>query len=227
MSIPKFTLALKTIKSLADSTEVGNDEPYLLVIGVDFTNVHALVIDTTRYGPFSLGESETATTFAMPFGTPAAVYDTLDTLNVITRRPFWGLLNRMPTSIVDIEKMAFVMILMENDDGDPQAIRDRVHAEAKIVLTNLVANFPLSPNTLRKHDVLITLVSAIHKMRIAGKLNGGLNNDDFVHVQPLVIEEHGFKPPLMGRRDLLPPVFSNGPQDSEGIYRVTVEMAFS
>ena len=71
MSIPKFTLALKTIESFNDSTEVGNDEPYLLIVGADFTHASALVIDTTRYGPFSLGRSEMATTFPMPFGTPA------------------------------------------------------------------------------------------------------------------------------------------------------------
>jgi hypothetical protein len=227
MSIPKFTLALKTIKSIADSTEVGNDEPYLLVIGVDFTNFHAMVIDTTRYGPFSLGESQTATTFAVPFGTPATVYDTLDMLNVITRRPFWGLQSHMPTPIADIGKMAFVMILMENDNGDPQAIRDRVHAEAQIALAKLVANFPFFPSTLRQHDVLFALMSAMHQLIVAGELDGGLNNDDFVHLQALVIEEHDLKPPLVGRRDLNPPLFSNGPQGSEGIYRVVMEMAFS
>ena len=226
MSIPKFTLALKTIESINDSTEVGNDEPYLLVVGVDFTNVNALVIDTTRYGPFSLGKSEVATTFSMPFGTPAAVYDILDTLPGVARRPFWGLRSHMPTPIADVNKMAFVMLVMENDDGDPHQIRNLVHGAALNALNQLFNNPAVPPNGLKKNDVIDTVINAVNQLRGSGELDGGLNNDDFVEVKHLIIDERDFKPPLVGRRDLFHRVFSN-PSGTEGMFRVIVEMAFS
>jgi len=226
MAIPKFTLALKSINAINDSTEVGNDEPYLLVIGVDFTNVNALVIDTTRYGPFSLAKSETATTFSMPFGTPAAVYDSMDTLPGVVRRPFWGLNSRMPTPIADIHKMAFVMIMMENDDGDPQHIRDLVHGAALNALVKLTNN-PAgpSPNSLVASHFRRAVVDAVNKLRSSGAFDGGLNNDDFVEMQEFLIDEQNFAPPRMGRRDLAPPLTFF--KDTEGFFAVTVEMAFS
>ena len=226
MSIPKFTLALKTIESFSDSTEVGNDEPYLLIIGVDFTHASALVIDTTRYGPFSLGRSETATTFSMPFGTPAAVYDILDTVPGVVRRPFWGLKSHMPTPIADINKMAFVMLMMENDDGDPQQIRNLVHGAAVKALNHLAGSPAVPPSGLKKIDVINAVINAVNKLRSSGALDGGLNDDDFVEVKHLIIDEQDFKLPLTGRRDLFHRVFSN-PSGTEGMFRVIVEMAFS
>lgn len=225
MSVPKFTLALKTIHSSNDSTEIGNDEPYLLVVGVDFTNVHALVVDTTRYGPFSLAKSETATTVAMPFGTPAAVYDLMDTLPGVVRRPFWGLQSNMPTPIADIDKMVFVMIMMENDDGDPQHIRDLVHGAVLHALARLLKDPAVPPpNSLMRGHFMTAITNAVNNLRSSGALDGGLNDDDFVGVINLILFEEDFAPPRVGRRDLAPRGLG---KTGEGDFAVIVEMAFS
>jgi len=226
MSVPKFTFALKSIESLIDSTEVGNDEPYLLVVGVDFSNVHALDIGTTRYGPFSLGRFDAATTVPMPFGTPAAVYDIMDTLPGVVRRPFWGLQTHMPTPIADVNKMAFVMIMMENDDGDPEDIRKLVHGAALNALVKLTNNPAVPPNGLKKNDFSNAIINAVNKLRSSGALDGGLNNDDFVDMQPFSFSERDFEPPLVGRRDIFPRSFFE-PTKTQGLFNVIVELAFS
>ena len=226
MSVPKFTFALKTIEPVIDSTEVGNDEPYLLVVGVDFSNVHALDIGTTRYGPFSLGESETATTTPMPFGTPTAVYNIMDTLPGVVRRPFWGVNSHMPRPIDAINKMAFVMIMMENDDGDPEEIRKLVHGAALNALAKLTNNPAVPPNSLKQNDFSNAIMNAVNKLRSSGALDGGLNNDDFVDMQPFNFHERDFEPPLVGRREIFPRSFFE-PSNTQGLFNIVVELAFS
>lgn len=227
MSVPQFTLALKSIESLNDSTEVGNDEPYLLVVGVDFTNPALFEIGTTLYGPFSLGKSETATTLSMPFGTPAAVYDIMDTRPGVVRRPFWGVNSNMPTSAFDINRLNFVMVMMENDDGDPELNRSLLHGAAFNAVHELIKNQLFPPNGRKKNELINPIINAIKELRGTGFLDGGLNNDDFVMMQPLMLDEQDFKLPLAGRRDLMHrPSFSN-PSGTEGRFRVTMELAFS
>lgn len=224
MAIPKCTLAVKSIESIKDSTELGADEPYVLVVGVDFSNVNALVIDTTRYGPFSISQFEKASTFALPFGTPKSVFDALETLPVVLRRPFWGLLDNQPTPIADLSKIAFVLIMMENDDGNPAKIRDLVHGSALNSLNQLVNNPKVPPKTLVASDFIATISKAFSALLETGVLNGGLNNDDFVGLKELTLSASSFQAPHPAKSELLPRLIS---RPDEGAFKVVVELAFA
>lgn len=51
MTTPKLTIAVKSITSINDSTEMGADEPYILVTAVHLSGLVPQV-EVTQYGPW-------------------------------------------------------------------------------------------------------------------------------------------------------------------------------
>src|SRR3569623_880286 len=117
-----LTLAVKSIKSVDDSTERGADEPYVLVTAANLKAVPPQV-EVTLYGPWSdVDKGETHGTLVLPAGTPKEIAEIIAVSNVV-RQPFWGLDNKTAMEIDSPVDVAFVVSVMENDDGKPGALR--------------------------------------------------------------------------------------------------------
>jgi len=203
------TLAVKSITCIDDSTEVGAEEPYILVTAVDLAPTVPQV-EVTRYGPWSdVDKGETHGTLVIPPGTPPPVVDVLSTLNVV-RRPFWGIDNKTPAPIV-AGKTFFFVSLVENDEGDPEALRTIVKGAA---VGSLAASFGLPTST------------RISKLEsdIEGALNiptGAPNFDDVVGTRQLMVspaEVNGAAP----ARQVKVIRFTTA---NDGVYDVAVELA--
>lgn len=104
---------LRSIHCHEETDEVGADEPYVLVTSVNLASsvsvqgfpVPLPAFDVVRYGFDDVDDEETHFTPGMS-------------------QSFWGL-NGAPAALADPQKAIFVVSLMENDDGDPEATRDR------------------------------------------------------------------------------------------------------
>lgn len=207
-----LTLAVKSIQSLDDSTEVGPDEPYVLVTGV---NLDALVpqVEVTLYGPWGdVEKGETHGTLVIPPTTPPALVEVLSALNVV-RRPFWGLDNKTAVAITDPSKVIFIVSVMENDDGRPAALRTLVKGTA---VASLAASNGMARAT-RVQKLLADLKGTL------GIPTGAPNFDDTVGSKELVLTAADLVPPSNGKR-VKTLDFAGG---NEGKFRVAVELAFA
>src|SRR4030095_14080611 len=125
MSIP-VKLAVTTVKCVLDTTEVGAEEPYVLVTGI---NLKSLVpsVEVTRYGPWEdVDEGETKTT--IPIESLGFDPDPQGILGIF-RKPFWGLDAKPPPS-ASPDDVIILVSMMENDDGDYNAARTLVKGAA-------------------------------------------------------------------------------------------------
>lgn len=102
---------LSNIHCHTETDEVGADEPYVLVTVVDLSfsvpsgnPVSPPAFEVFRYGPFD-DTDEGETHFAPGIS-----------------QSFWGLTGQ-PAALDNPDKVIFVVALMENDDGDPEALR--------------------------------------------------------------------------------------------------------
>ncbi|HMO09532.1 MAG TPA: hypothetical protein PKD10_18090 [Paracoccaceae bacterium] len=163
------TLALRSIRCIEETDEVGADEPYVLVTACDLTGPVPQV-ETTLYGPFGdVDKGETHATVPLP---PNATQQTIDALSaiMITRRPFWSLNNRTGKKIADRDTVIFIVSMMENDDGKAKAARTLVKAAATAAVVNSL--------TLPRADRVKKLVDDING---ALKLpTGAPNFDDLI-----------------------------------------------
>src|SRR5690606_16687034 len=102
---------LRNIHCHEETDEVGADEPYVLVTAVNLAssvNIAGFPVplpdfDVVRYGFDDVDEGET-------HDGPG------------TARSFWGI-NGLPTPLTNPDDAIFIVGLMENDDGDPEATR--------------------------------------------------------------------------------------------------------
>jgi len=213
MGARKVTLAVKSIKSIDDSTEVGPDEPYVLVTAVDLSTPIPGV-EVTLYGPWSdVEKGETHGTVVIPPGLPDAVVDALSAINVM-RRPFWGLDNKTPKAIASPSNVIFIVSVMEHDDGDPGALRSMV----KLTATgSLVA----SANDSRATRVQ-KLMADIRG--ILGTPTGAPNFDDKVGTRELALTADDLVAPASGKRVKTLLDFGGG---DDGTFRVAVEIVFA
>jgi len=123
--VSPITIAVKEIKCIEETDEIGSDEPYVLVVAVD---LQPLVpnVEATLYGPWDdVDTGETHGTMLPPPINP----DLFDFMPVVWRKPFWGL-NRQPAPINNPTQVIFLVALMENDDGKPKATRGLVKGAA-------------------------------------------------------------------------------------------------
>jgi hypothetical protein len=109
---------LKSLSCNEETDEVGADEPYVLVTAVNLASVITVAgfpvplpaFEVTLYGPFDdvdSGETHQA---------PGAA------------QSFWNL-QGADAPITDPDQVIFLVALMENDNGDPQALRGIVKGE--------------------------------------------------------------------------------------------------
>jgi hypothetical protein len=102
---------LRSIHSHEETDEVGADEPYVLVTAVNLSSSVRVsgfpfplpAFEVVRYGFNDVDDEETHTA-------PGA------------SQSFWGI-NGQPDNLTDPNNAIFIISLMENDDGDPEALR--------------------------------------------------------------------------------------------------------
>lgn len=103
-----YVLKVFRIVCLSDSTEAGNDEPYLIVFAADF-NAPVPQAAATLYGPYVMGDSPTWNkTTTVDDADPAAS-------NSIDELPFWGF-DGQPRAIADPSKVLILVALCESDN---------------------------------------------------------------------------------------------------------------
>jgi hypothetical protein len=120
--VSPITIAVREIKCIEETNEVGSDEPYVLVVGV---NLKPIVpnVEAVLYGVWDdVDTGETHGTVPVPPNFPPNV---LDAIPLVWRKPFWGL-NGQPAAINNPDDVIFLVALMENDDGKPKAARGLV-----------------------------------------------------------------------------------------------------
>jgi hypothetical protein len=97
---------LNHLRCHEETDEVGADEPYVLVAAVDLRSATP-AFDVIRYGPF--GDVDAREDHFAPG----------------LSHSFWGL-NEKPADLRDPQDAIFVVALMENDNGNPEALRTTV-----------------------------------------------------------------------------------------------------
>lgn len=207
-----LAIAVQSIKSIDDSTEVGSDEPYVLVTAA---NLKSLVpqVEVTLYGPWAdVDKGETHGTIVVPPGLPAAVADSFNVLGV-TRRPFWALDNKTPAPIASPNDVVFIVSVVEHDDGKPGTLRTLVKLAA---VGSLAASNGMARAT-RVQKLISDIGGAL------GTPTGAPNFDDVVGTHELKLTAADLVPPASKKR--VKTVDFNG--HNEGTFRVAVEMAFS
>ena len=97
-------VTIGSISCVTGTSEIGADEPYVIVTACDLSPVLP-GIECTLYGPLSMSSNETKN--------PAG-------------KPFWFIDNTTGKIITDPAKVIFIVSFMENDDGSPAAARSLV-----------------------------------------------------------------------------------------------------
>jgi hypothetical protein len=124
-------IAVTSIASIEGTSEIGSDEPYVIVTAVDLTSL-VPGLECTLYGPLSMnaGESKSA-----------------------GGKPFWFIDNTTGKAIPDLTKVIFIVSLMENDSGSPSVARGLVKGLATVSIAASTA-LPLAQRiTKLKSDV--------------------------------------------------------------------------
>jgi len=124
-------ITVTSIASIEGTSEIGSDEPYVIVTAVDLTSL-VPGLECTLYGPVSMNAGESKS----PGG-----------------KPFWFIDNTTGKAIPDLTKVIFVVSLMENDNGSPSAARAFVKGLATVSIAGSTA-LPLAQRiTKLKADV--------------------------------------------------------------------------
>lgn len=121
MAALPVTIALKKIRCLIETDEVGSDEPYVLVTAVDLSNPVLPNAEVTMYGPWAdVDQGDTCTTHPLQAGINPS-----DMPFIVWRRNAWGP-SGSAKAIPDPSKAVILISLMEHDDGKPGTSRELV-----------------------------------------------------------------------------------------------------
>jgi len=209
--VHSLSIAMQSIKSLDDSTEVGSDEPYVLVTAANLAGLIPQV-EVTLYGPFEdTDKGETHSTVVAPAGLPKPIADAING-SPLGRRPFWALDNKTSAPIASPNDVVFIVSVMENDDGKPNTLRTLVKLAA---VGSLAASSGMARAT-RVKKLIADIGGAL------GTPTGAPNFDDVVGTHELVLTAADLVPPASKKR--VKTVDFNG--NNEGTFRVAVEMDF-
>lgn len=199
-----LSMTVQSIKSIDDSTEVGADEPYILVTAADLSGP-VPSLEVTLYGPWpGVDKGETAPTLPVP---PIGI----DVLN-LSRRPFWPFNGKNADTISKIDNLIFIVSVMENDDGNPNTLRTLVKLAA---LGSLAASTGIGRKT--RVDKLIADINGA-----LGTPTGAPNFDDIVGTQELVLTNKDLTP-HRSKKNVRTLKF-NG--KDEGTFEVAIEIDF-
>ncbi|MGW2617022.1 hypothetical protein ACWCZB_19715, partial [Streptomyces sp. NPDC001500] len=154
---------LRSIHCHEETDEVGADEPYALVTAVNLASsvsvagfpVPLPAFDVVRYGFDDVDDEET-------HDAPGSSLS------------FWGI-NGLPAPLTDPENAIFVVGLMENDDGDPEALRG--------VVKGVVGGSVLGSLTASREDKVAALIRDIDSAM--GTPTGAPNFDDKIGIREL------------------------------------------
>ncbi|WP_157106312.1 hypothetical protein, partial [Nocardia sienata] len=163
MSFKMIQIYLKSIHCDVETDEVGADEPHVFVTAVNLASVVSVqgfpvplpAFEVLRYGFSDVDKGET-------HNAPGIA------------RSFWAL-NGKPAKLVDPDSAIFIVGLIENDDGDPKALRGIVKGE--------VGASVLGSLTAPRVDKVAALIRDINSA--LGTPTGFPNFDDEVGVQEL------------------------------------------
>jgi len=150
---------LTNIHCNEETDEVGADEPYVLVTAVNLASTVSVAgfpvplpaFEVVRYGPFE-DVDEDETHFAPGIS-----------------QSFWSLTNA-PATLNDPDKVIFVVALMENDNGDPEALRG--------IVKGIVGGSVLGSLSFDRNNKVIKLISDVNSA--LGTPTGAPNFDDKV-----------------------------------------------
>ena len=155
---------LRKVQCHEETDEVGADEPFVLVTAVNLASsvrvggfpVSLPAFDVVRYGPF---EDVDAGERHFPAG---------------ASQSFWGI-GGGPAALSDPDQVIFIASLLENDDGDPEALRGIVKG---IVGSSILGT--LSMDRAAKVSALLRDVRAA-----TGTPTGGPNFDEKLESQEI------------------------------------------
>lgn len=129
MTARPVTIALRAIRCIEETDEVGADEPYVLVTACNLTSP-VPQLETVLYGPWGdVDKDETHATAPIPPNATPALLTALSGLYIL-RWPFWSLDNLNALQIANPDQVIFIVSMMENDDGKPGAARAIVKGAA-------------------------------------------------------------------------------------------------
>lgn len=170
-----ITVTVTKIKCIEESSEVGSDEPYVLVAGIHNPTAPVPNVEVTLYGPWGdIDTGESGGTAPIPLGIDP---DLLDAIPLVWQKPFWGLSGK-PTVINQPADVIFLVALMENDDGKPRVTRLSAKAAVLGALTGSIEQVnpkdPKSPEKIR----LNRLEKAIKDMQDSLDIPTGFPNFD-------------------------------------------------
>ncbi|MET7692641.1 hypothetical protein ABZT06_32520, partial [Streptomyces sp. NPDC005483] len=154
---------LRSIHCHEETDEVGADEPYALVTAVNLAssvNVEGFPVplpafDVVRYGFDDVDDEET-------HDAPGASLS------------FWGI-NGLPAPLTDPDNAIFIVGLMENDDGDSEALRG--------IVKGVVGGSVLGSLTASRADKVAALIRDIDSAM--GTPTGAPNFDDKIGTREL------------------------------------------
>jgi hypothetical protein len=146
-----------------------DDEPYVMVAGIDLAAVPIPNLEVTLYGPFedvNTGEGRNA-----------------------SGPPFWALDNKVAKTIAKPSDVIFIVAFLENDDGNPKALRTLVKSE---LMASLVASNGMSRAT-RVNKLIADMGSAL------GTPTGFPDSDDQIgSAQELKLTSLDLVRPILG-----------------------------
>lgn len=167
-----ISISASAARMLEESTEIGAEEPYVIVTVADLTrNIMGITIPsaaTTRTGPWEdADEGELLGTLPLPPGSP------IDLPGIVEREYCWGL-NGLPAPIPDPSKIIILVGVMENDDASPNAARSIVNSGMAGALANVVNS------GMTRGDMVKALQEAMAGLLDTGAKTGAPNFDDRV-----------------------------------------------
>ncbi|HEY9048141.1 MAG TPA: hypothetical protein VIN08_19680 [Ohtaekwangia sp.] len=203
-----LTLAVKSIKSITESSGLGSDEPYVLVTAAKLSGVIPQ-LEVTLYGPWSdVDEGETHGTLVLP--KQLLPEDTF--AGQVVRQPFWGLDNVNAAPIAHPDEVVFIVSVMENDGGDPHNLRSFIKLAA-------IASLAASSGMTR----------AVRVRKLINDIGGimgtitGVDFDEPVGLRELPLTAANLVPPA-AKRNTIPLIIRGG---SEGSFQVDIEFVFN
>lgn len=178
MATKPISIAVRSITSVSDTTEMSPDEPYVLVVAVDLRQAIPPV-EVTKYGPWGDVEmGETHATVPVPPNLPPEVIESLNQF-LILRRPFWGMDNLTPSPLneADLANVIFIVTVMEWDDGKTATARELAKMAA---IASIAASSGMS-RSVRVNKLIKDVEASL------GMPTGFPNFDDIVQTRELVL----------------------------------------